>query len=469
MAQNRKNSYEIPSSLVFLKEEDYSRLSPDSQEFEYLRNEGDHRNPFERDRARIVHSAHFRSLAGKTQVFGPNQSDFFRTRLTHSLEVAQIAKAMTIQICEQYRQSTKRQALTPWEQVHLCDLVEAICLAHDIGQPPFGHTGEDALHQKARDLGGEGFEANAQSLRVLTRLDTAYPGRPGFTRGVLAGVMKYKIKSNEGLPKFIYDQDWKIVKRACPSWQHDITREEFIDDKEFQEAVKKARTFPCQIMDLADEITYAGHDIEDVVFTPLLRHGAIVSITDVLSHIDDEIMRKIQQDVELQSGGSISSDRLPEHWDKLKSRIQDVLQSPSERDFRSAAHLLRREHMNLASSSCTAVKDADKNWTIRISQDAAIRSALIRYVVMPLVYKDSRLVTLQLKGSRIIKRLLEELASNGEDILPVGYREMLTSARNTEERIHVCCDFIAGITEEYSLRLYRRLFESERGVLTDFF
>jgi len=464
--------YSIPSLLVFLDRKDYDRLEWGGRAFSYQRIEDDYRNPFERDRARILHSPYFRSLGGKSQVFGPNQSDFFRTRLTHSLEVAQISKVMAIAICEKYRISATTPELSPWEQLHFCDLVEAIGLAHDWGHPPFGHIGEAKLNNILYGHGDIGFEANAQSLRILTKLDRAYPNRPGYTRGILAGVMKYKIKRStalaEGLNKFIYDDDWDLVEMTCPQWRHDETLRNSTDIHSFQIEVKKSRTLPCQIVDLADEITYAGHDMEDALYTPLLGHGRIASIDTLSEHVEREVVEKIQSETEFVSGASLEETALQGGWEQLRSHLLGVFRSSSPSELRFGAHKIRREHMNSACATCRA-EYIEGKWRVRISQDSALRSALIRHVIAPLVHHDSRLVTLQRKGSRVIESLFEEVMDDGEDLLPWGYREEFALTRETTAKARICCDFIASMTEEYALRFYQRLFESDRGVLTDFF
>lgn len=455
--------YDTPETLIFLDPKDYERFDIENNRLVYHRNPEDHRNPFERDRARILHSPFFRSLGGKSQVFGPNQSDFFRTRLTHSLEVAQIGKVLCVEICDKYRKSGLEPALSPWEEVHFCDLVEAVCLAHDLGHPPFGHIGEEALNSIMED----GFEANAQNIRILAKLDTAYPGRLGYTRGVLAGVMKYKIKRSVGNSKFIYNDDWHVIEIACPNWDHDRIIENVSTDNDFSLEVKKSRTLACQIMDLADEITYAGHDIEDVLYTPFLRSGAIESIKNISDDLN--ILNKIKAEVEIESGKRADNTTLQDHWCQLKGQLIEVISSPSSKEFKIKAHNLRRKHMNLASASCKAERNKNNVWYVTISQDSAIRSALIRWVVVPLVYKDSRLLTLQRKGSKIIKSILLELFDNGSELMPWDYFEKYQSSLTIKDQKRICCDYVCSLTEEYLLRFYQRLFESDRGVLTDFF
>src|SRR5215470_5424178 len=196
----------------------------------------DRRSEFERDRARIIHSAAFRRLQGKTQVFGVYEGDFFRTRLTHSLEVAQIAKGIALNL-----------GADP-------DLVEAICLAHDLGHPPFGHTGEHVLHELMRDYGG--FEGNAQTFRILTRLERKHSAYEGLnlTYQTLDGVLKYKrridataIAASPKAPvKGFYANDQDVVAAViCATGTGD------------------ERSFECQIMDVADDIAYSVHDLED--------------------------------------------------------------------------------------------------------------------------------------------------------------------------------------------------------------
>ena len=195
---------------------------------------GDCRTDFERDRARIIHSAAFRRLQGKTQVFTAGEGDFFRTRLTHSLEVAQIAKGLALRFGAD------------------TDLVEAISLAHDIGHPPFGHAGEYELKKLMKPYGG--FEANAQNIRILTKLESKSEQYEGLnlTRAVIDGQLKYKVAFSRDEQKFVYQEDMKTVE-----WASDEASAEAGGLK------KKWKSFECEIMDWADDIAYAVHDLED--------------------------------------------------------------------------------------------------------------------------------------------------------------------------------------------------------------
>ena len=176
----------------------------------------DHRHPTERDRDRILHSAAFRRLQGKTQVFGIGQADFYRTRLTHSVEAAQIARAIAHNLLLEEPQLSR--CLTP-------ELAEAAALAHDLGHPPFGHAGEQTLDACMRDVSHQArirgkkvlrFEGNAQTFHILVAAEPKSPAYPGLnlTRATLAGVLKYPYEQGIENDKFVFSSDLPVARWA---------------------------------------------------------------------------------------------------------------------------------------------------------------------------------------------------------------------------------------------------------------
>jgi dGTPase len=193
----------------------------------------DRRSEFERDRARILHSASFRRLQGKTQVHDVGERDFFRTRMTHSLECAQIGRALALRL---------------WTPPFV-ELVEAACLAHDLGHPPFGHTGESVLAERVS------FEGNAQTFRLLSRLEAKTHGFGlDLCRATLLSTLKYPFRERPGNPKFIFADD----EEAC-AWVLEGAPAGLADDARAQ----PSRAFSTELMEWADDVAYSTHDLED--------------------------------------------------------------------------------------------------------------------------------------------------------------------------------------------------------------
>lgn len=259
-------------------ESDAERLLPEEH---YTR-----RSDFARDRARILHSSSLRRLAAKTQVLSPAVvADFARNRLTHSLEVAQVGRELADSL-----------DLDP-------DVVDSACLAHDLGHPPFGHNGERALNDWASDIGG--FEGNAQSLRILSRLEPKVVGDDGhsyglnLTRASLDASCKYPwlladpVEDPSGRLKYgVYDDDVEVFE-----WLR-------------QGAPERRLCVEAQVMDLSDDIAYSVHDFEDAVL------NGYIDVEELGSRIDHE---SLVRSIHTRSGGGFSVDELTAAFDRLDS------------------------------------------------------------------------------------------------------------------------------------------------------
>jgi len=234
---------------------------------------------YQRDRARIIHSASFRALQSKTQVLGLGESDFYRTRLTHSLEVAQVGSG----ICEWLRDQDTSQHCV--ELIPSFSLIEAVCLAHDIGHSPFGHGGEVAMNCMMREHGG--FEANGQTLRILARLGEYSPACGlDLTRRTMLGTVKYPTTYSQACryaqapstphdylnidqwtpPKCLYDEEQDVINWMLEPFSTEDC-DEFLRITTPASGHRKTqyKSFDTSIMELADDIAYGVHDLEDAL------------------------------------------------------------------------------------------------------------------------------------------------------------------------------------------------------------
>ena len=420
----------------------------------------DHRDPFQRDRARVLHSASFRRLQAKTQVMGSGQSDFYRTRLTHSLEAAQIGSGITAQLRGKFPELSKE--LFPNND----SLIEAICLAHDIGHPPFGHGGEVALNYMMRDHGG--FEGNGQTLRIVARLET-FSEHYGMnlTRRTLLGLMKYpqlieilskevKPESNASFRQLKVD-DWHPAKGLYSDDQDiiDWVLEPLTvaDRKLLQSTIAQGKnkhnktrfkSLDCSIMELADDIAYGIHDLEDAIVTN------VVSRND----FDREVIAKLQQ--------------IDDVW------LQEYSMTLTEKLFSDEHHLQKDAIGGLVNYLITAIKLTDLNEQDNINfsepllrYNATLTTAtaqalkIFKDFVYFYVIKLTSLQRLEYRGQQIVMELFEALSSNPIRLLPSNSaKRWQLAVDNKQNPQRVIADYIAGMTDDYATRLYQTLFNA---------
>ena len=418
----------------------------------------DHRDPFQRDRARILHSAAFRRLQSKTQVMGSGQSDFYRTRLTHSLEAAQIGSGITAQL--RYKYPTLCQRLFPATD----SLIEAICLAHDIGHPPFGHGGEVALHYMMRDHGG--FEGNGQTFRIVARLEpfSEHHGM-NLSRRTLLGLMKYpqvlaqlnnpiqhstinnfrQLKASEWHPpKGLYSDDNEIIDWLLSSLSAtDRKLFQQIDAIENGHHKTKFKSLDCSIMELADDIAYGIHDLEDAIVT------GIVSQHDFESHVINKLK-------------SLDDQWLEQYTKTLTANL-----------FSEQHHLQKEAIGGLVNYLITAIELTDLN---ELNDGVNFEEYLLRYnatlpkitmqalqifkdFVYNFVIKKTSIQRLEYRGQQIVMELFEALSSDPLRLLPKNSAKRWQHAIDNNENAHrVIADYVAGMTDDYASRLHQSLF-----------
>jgi dGTPase len=418
----------------------------------------DHRDPFQRDRARILHSAAFRRLQSKTQVMGSGQSDFYRTRLTHSLEAAQIGSGITAQLRCKYPKLC--QELFPTTD----SLVEAICLAHDIGHPPFGHGGEVALHYMMRKHGG--FEGNGQTFRIVARLEpfSEHNGM-NLSRRTLLGLMKYpqileqlnnseksssidnfrQLKASEWHPpKGLYKDDEDIINwLLAPLSSSD--RELFQQINTQAEGHNKTRfkSLDCSIMELADDIAYGIHDLEDAIVTGVVNQN----------DFDLHVIKKLAP--------------LDDSW------LSQYCQTLTSKLF-SEQHYLQKDAIGgLVNYLITAIeltdlneRDDDVNFVEPLLRFNATLPTVTRQVlqifkdfVFNFVIKQTSIQQLEYRGQQIVMELFEALSSDPLRLLPKNSAKRWQQAEEKNENAYrVIADYIAGMTDEYATKLYQTLF-----------
>ena len=423
---------------------------------------------FQRDRARIIHSASFRSLQSKTQVLGLGESDFYRTRLTHSLEVAQIGSG----ICEWLRERSTLDgadaALVP-----SFGLIEAICLAHDIGHSPFGHGGEVAMNAMMREHGG--FEANAQTLRILARLGEYSPDCGlDLTRRTMLGTIKYPALysavrrypgptenassaarfAEEGAPpldidrwappKCLYDAeadvlDWLIEPFAEPDRRRLVTLET-PPSPPGGHLRTSHKPFDTSIMELADDIAYGVHDLEDALALGLIERELWRSeVSDIVRGLPDNPVRTLVDTYEAELFDGSAKAR--KH---AVSRLVGYL-------IRSI-DVRRQELFEHPLLDLQAVMEPLAHRILLLVKDFVMEQVILR----------PELQMLQYKGQRVILHLFEIFAANPGRLLPRPVR-----AAHEREGPRAIADYLAAMTDISAGKLYHKLLSPTAGSIFD--
>ena len=357
------------------------------------------RTPFARDRDRIIHASAFRRLKEKTQVFVAHEGDHFRTRLTHSLEVAQIARSIA-----------KAMGLDD-------DLAETIALAHDIGHPPFGHAGEDELQECMESLGG--FDHNVQTFRVITTLEKRYPHFDGLnlTWETLEGVVKHNGPVTSKLAK--------------PSWRAIVDY-----NAAYDLGLGTWASAEAQVAALADDIAYNNHDVDDGVEAGLFNMDELAQVALI-----GPIIRKAHDDL---PGLDPRLLRLEAVRRMIGAMVEDVM---AETRRRAAEEGVR------SADEVRAMTRA----LVAFSPEMAEDLAHLREFLMERMYRHYRVNRTRSHARRILREMFHLFLAE-PDVLPPLWAHQVHAAAGQSEQAQVVCDYIAGMTDRFAIEEHRKLF-----------
>lgn len=405
-------------------------VGPDERRWadEPAKDSGHGRSAYERDRARVLHSAAFRRLAAKTQVHTAGTDDFLRTRLTHSLEVAQIAREMG-----------SRLGCDP-------DVVDTAGLAHDLGHPPFGHSGEEALDALAATCGG--FEGNAQTLRVLTRLEAKVIGPAGasaglnLTRASLDAVSKYPWPRRPGERKFgVYADDRPVfgwLRAGVPDGR---------------------RCLEAQVMDWADDVAYSVHDVEDGI------HGGYLTLRPLLAEADERAA--LCADVAATYSGESPADLA----EVLVDLLADPLLAPLvgyDGSHRAQVALKATTSVLTGRFVAAAVAATERRCgpgphrryaaDLVVPREVRARCAVLKGIALRYVLRRPGSVARLERQQQILADLVAGLADRAPEALDAVFAPLWRAAGNDASRLRVVVDQVASLTDPAAVVRHARLF-----------
>ncbi|HDP88950.1 MAG TPA: deoxyguanosinetriphosphate triphosphohydrolase [Thioalkalivibrio sp.] len=372
----------------------YAAADANSRGRQFPEERPSYRSEFQRDRDRIIHSAAFRRLEYKTQVFVNHEGDLFRTRLTHSIEVAQIGRSIARALCLNE------------------DLTEAIALAHDLGHTPFGHAGQDALNACMKEFGG--FEHNLQSLRVVDQLEARYAEFPG---------LNLSFETREGILKHCSLAD---ARRLGPVAERFLT--------------KQQPTLEAQLTNLADEIAYNNHDVDDGLRAGLIHIDALREIR--LFNDQYEEVRRRHPDL-------VDRRRIHETIRRMINRLVVDLVETSQANIAAAAP-----------TDVDAVR-AQAAPLIGFSDETRAANLELKRFLRTELYRHYRVHRMTAKAQRVIQELFTAFMDDPRLLPPEhqDYTRKLESEQGLPGRARAVADYIAGMTDRYAIAENRRIFD----------
>ncbi|MCW5827685.1 MAG: deoxyguanosinetriphosphate triphosphohydrolase [Deltaproteobacteria bacterium] len=373
----------------------WAERHPDVRGRRYPETHNDGRPDFERDRDRIIHTGAFRRLEYKTQVFVNHEGDYYRTRLTHSIEVAQVSRAIA-----------RRLRLNE-------DLAEALALSHDLGHPPFGHSGEAVLNGLMREHGG--FEHNLQSLRIVEELETRYPGFPGInlTWVTREGILKH----SPGKPF----RSCKRIERLDPS---------------------RPPSLEAQLIDLADEIAYLNHDIDDGLESGLLDADALAKV-ELWAMALEEARRR------LRDSGETPATRTPKMREKVL-RLTAIRWLIGHLIGELAGETSRRvEAARVATADDIRSRGG---WLTALPEGTDVLRRQLKAHLYRNLYQHPRVEAHHRESDSVVSEVFLYFAERPDE-LPDTYR-----SRIGKKGLHRCvCDYVAGMTDRYAYQTRDRI------------
>ena len=391
-----------------LEEEEERRLAPyamrsrDSRGRKFQEPQHEYRTCFQRDRDRIIHSAAFRALQYKTQVFVIHEADFYRTRLTHTLEVMQISRILA-------------RSLGANE-----DLVEAIALAHDIGHPPFGHAGEEELQALMKDKGG--FDHNLQSLRIVDETELRYPDFPG---------LNLSWETREGLAR------------------HETRYDEALALDEFPESRPGIET---QIVNVADEIAYSTHDLDDALTLGFITEEGLEKESG------SDLWREVYEAASKDLKGNRSLPKAEVEKIRYRRAVRNLIERLSKDVLIQTPQSIERYGID----SPDKVRSLSKPVSV-FSENTYVDLNRLSSYIKKTVFSHPVVLIMLHKARKIIRELFNTFVEHGE-LLP----EELQDKAKREDIYRIVCDYIAGMTDRYAMDMYDMLFEPYERTLTRF-